>query len=143
GAQALTGGQLDDNVGAKVLCRQGPELVEGILRSEVKQNGYGFSARSVTQYTLEQPDQRQGMTIRHGINEVVRVDGDIAQTRAALDLTGRHPSSRMAPSASVSEEATRSARGVRDAATPPLEGPASRSSEPGMGCPGETTGPHA
>ena len=132
GAQALTGGQLDDNVGAKVLCRQGPELVEGILRSEVKRDGYGFSARSVTQYTLEQPDQRQGMTIRPGINEVVRVDGDIAQTRAALDLTGGHPASRMAPSASVSEEAARSARGVPDAATPPLEGPVSGPSGPGI-----------
>ncbi len=72
------------------------------------------------------------MTIRPGINEVVRVDGDITQTRAALDLTGGHPASRMAPSASVSEEAARSARGVPDAATPPLEGPVSGPSGPGI-----------
>ena len=72
------------------------------------------------------------MTIRPGINEVVRVDGDIAQTRAALDLTGGHPASRMTGTTPSSKVTVKPARTAPDTSAPPMDGPRTGPSGPGV-----------
>lgn len=128
GTRAVPSGEIGEHVGAPVLYRQGMELIAGTLRRE--EHRYSSSTPPATRYTIEQPGKSHGPQIRAGADQLVRVDGDLVQARAALDLTGGHEAARMARPAEPRESASTPARSAPTTATPPMEAPSQLPSGP-------------